>query len=86
MAASRERRAEREIAAYIERHGGQLTDDMEREIMRHLNGQSQRHRPLTPKRSRGAATAPVIPDAMPASRSGISHRDPGRLDCASIPG
>jgi hypothetical protein len=38
MVASRERRAEREIAAYIERHGGLLTDDMEREIMRHLNG------------------------------------------------
>ena len=40
IAASRERRAEREIAAYIERHGGQLTDEMERNIMRHLNGQS----------------------------------------------
>jgi hypothetical protein len=38
IVASRERRAEREIAAYIERHGGLLTDDMEREIMRHLNG------------------------------------------------
>jgi len=38
LVASRERRAEREIAAYIERHGGLLTDDMEREIMRHLNG------------------------------------------------
>ena len=41
IAASRERRAEREIAAYIERHGGQLTDEVEREIMRHLNGHSQ---------------------------------------------
>jgi hypothetical protein len=41
IAASRERRAEREIAAFIERHGGQLTDDMEREIMRHLNGQGR---------------------------------------------
>jgi hypothetical protein len=40
IASSRERRAEREVAAYIARHGGQLTDDMEREIMRHLNGQS----------------------------------------------
>ena len=40
IAASRERRAEREIASYIERHGGQLTDEMERNIMRHLNGQS----------------------------------------------
>jgi hypothetical protein len=38
MMAQRERRAEREIAAYIERHGGRLTDDMEREMMRHLNG------------------------------------------------
>jgi hypothetical protein len=38
LVASRERRAEREIAAYIERHGGLLTDDMEREIMRQLNG------------------------------------------------
>ena len=38
MIASRQRRAEREIAAYIEGHGGLLTDDMEREIMRHLNG------------------------------------------------
>ena len=38
LVASRERRAEREIAAYIERHGGLLTDDMEREIMRHMNG------------------------------------------------
>jgi hypothetical protein len=36
--ASRQRRAEREIAAYIERHGGMLTDDMERNIMRHLSG------------------------------------------------
>ena len=41
IAAARERRAEREVAAYIARHGGQLTDEMEREIMRHLNGQSQ---------------------------------------------
>jgi hypothetical protein len=38
IVAQRERRAEREVAAYIERHGGLLTDDMEREIMRHLNG------------------------------------------------
>jgi hypothetical protein len=40
IVAQQERRAEREIAAYIERHGGLLTDDMEREIMRHLNGHS----------------------------------------------
>lgn len=41
IAASRQRRAEREVAAYIARHGGQLTDQMEREIMCHLNGQSR---------------------------------------------
>jgi hypothetical protein len=37
MLASRERRAEREIAAYIEGHGGVLNDEMEREIMRRIN-------------------------------------------------
>ncbi|HEU0157849.1 MAG TPA: hypothetical protein VFR00_00980 [Hyphomicrobiaceae bacterium] len=35
---SQQRRAEREIAAYLSRHGGLLTDDMEREIMLHLEG------------------------------------------------
>jgi len=35
---SRQRRAEREIAAYLSRHGGLLTDDMEREIMLRLEG------------------------------------------------
>jgi hypothetical protein len=40
MIASRQRRAEREIAAYIEGHGGLLTDDMEREIMRRVSGRS----------------------------------------------
>ncbi|HJZ32559.1 MAG TPA: hypothetical protein VKF35_15690 [Hyphomicrobiaceae bacterium] len=33
---SRQRRAEREITAYLSRHGGPLTDDLEREIMRRL--------------------------------------------------
>ena len=36
--ASRQRRADLEIARYIERHGGVLTDDMERQIMRRLAG------------------------------------------------
>jgi hypothetical protein len=33
---SRQRQAEYEIAKYIERHGGRLTDAMEREINSHL--------------------------------------------------
>lgn len=36
--ASRQRRADLEIARYIEGHGGVLTDDMERQIMRRLAG------------------------------------------------
>jgi hypothetical protein len=36
--ASQQRRADREMARYIERHGGLLTDDMERQIMRRLAG------------------------------------------------
>jgi hypothetical protein len=36
--ASQQRRADREIARYIERHGGVLTDDLERRIMRRLAG------------------------------------------------
>ena len=35
---SQQRRAEREIAAYLSSHGGLLTDDMEREIMLRLEG------------------------------------------------
>ena len=38
LMASQQRRADREIAAYIERHGGLLTDDMERQIMQRLAG------------------------------------------------
>ena len=40
--ASQQRRADREIAAYIERHGGLLTDDMERQIMQRLAGGGRR--------------------------------------------
>jgi len=35
---SQQRRAEREIGAYLRRHGGLFTDDMEREIMQRLEG------------------------------------------------
>ena len=38
VVANRQRRADREIAAYIERHGGLLTDDIERQIMHRLAG------------------------------------------------
>ena len=38
MMRSQQRRAEREIAAYLRSHGGLLTDDMEREIMLRLEG------------------------------------------------
>ncbi|NJO33912.1 MAG: hypothetical protein HC869_12985 [Rhodospirillales bacterium] len=33
---SRQRRAEREIARFLASHGGLLTDDVEREIMRRI--------------------------------------------------
>lgn len=33
---SQQRRADREIARFLESHGGLLTDDMEREIMRRV--------------------------------------------------
>jgi hypothetical protein len=35
---SQQRRAEREIAAYLRSHGGLFTDAMEREIMQRLEG------------------------------------------------
>jgi hypothetical protein len=35
---TQQRRAEREIARYLATHGGLLTDDAEREIMRRLAG------------------------------------------------
>ena len=40
--ASQQRRADREIAAFLHRHGGLLTDDMEREIMQRLAGGGRR--------------------------------------------
>ena len=40
MIESRQRRAEREIASYIASRGGLLNDEMEREIMRRMNGRS----------------------------------------------
>ena len=39
---TQERRAEREIARFLESHGGLLTDDMERQIMENL---TRRNRP-----------------------------------------
>jgi hypothetical protein len=41
MVAAQQRRAEREIAAYLEGHGGLLTDDMEREIGERLAGRKR---------------------------------------------
>ena len=40
--AGQQRRADREIAAFLERRGGLLTDDMEREMTRHLAGGGKR--------------------------------------------
>jgi hypothetical protein len=40
--AAQQRRAEREVAAYLARHGGLFTDGMEREIMNRLSGNSRR--------------------------------------------
>ena len=42
MIASRQRRAERDIAAYLASRGGVFTDDTEREIMRRLSGNDRR--------------------------------------------
>jgi hypothetical protein len=39
---SQQRRAEREIARYLASHGGLLTDDMEREMMRRLTGSTRK--------------------------------------------
>ena len=39
---TQQRRAEREIARYLATHGGLLTDDMEREMMRRLTGSGRR--------------------------------------------
>jgi len=42
MVAAQQRRAEREVAAYLSSRGGLFTDDMEREIMRRLSGNQRR--------------------------------------------
>ena len=42
LQASQQRRADREIAAYIARYGGLLSDDMERQIMQRLAGDRRR--------------------------------------------
>jgi hypothetical protein len=42
MVESQQRRAEREVVRYLASHGGLLTDDMEREIMRRLSGVDRR--------------------------------------------
>ena len=41
MIAAQQRRAERDIAAYLKSHGGLLTDDMEREIGERLIGRKR---------------------------------------------
>lgn len=38
LMAGQQRRAEREIARYLASHGGMMTDDIEREIMRRMTG------------------------------------------------
>jgi len=38
LLAAHQRRAEREIGALVARHGGLLTDDIEREILRYMAG------------------------------------------------
>lgn len=38
IVAGQQRRADREIAAFLARHGGTLTDDMERQIMQRIAG------------------------------------------------
>jgi hypothetical protein len=42
IGATQQRRADREIALYLASHGGLITDDVEREIMRRLSGNSRR--------------------------------------------
>lgn len=42
IAAAQQRRADREIALYLASHGDLFTDDVEREIMRRLSGNSRR--------------------------------------------
>ena len=40
--AAQQHHADREIALYLASHGGVFTDDVEREIMRRLSGNSRR--------------------------------------------
>ena len=42
MSTTQQRRADREIALYLANHGGLFTDDVEREIMGRLSGNSRR--------------------------------------------
>ena len=42
IAAAQQRRADREIALYLANHGGLFTDDVEREVMGCLSGNSRR--------------------------------------------
>jgi hypothetical protein len=42
MVAAQQKRAEREVAAYLSSRGGLFTDDMEREIMQRLSGNKRR--------------------------------------------
>jgi hypothetical protein len=42
IARAQQRRAEREIVRFLATHGGLLTDDMERELMRRVTGNGSR--------------------------------------------
>ena len=42
MVAVQQRRAEREVAAYLASHGGLFTDEMERQIMQRMSGNARR--------------------------------------------
>ncbi len=42
LVAAQQRRAEREVAAYLASRGGLFTDEMEREIMQRLSGNRRR--------------------------------------------
>lgn len=42
MITAQQRRAERDVAAYLANRGGLFTDDMEREIMQRLSGNPKR--------------------------------------------
>lgn len=46
MVESQQERAEKNVAAYLETHGGLLTDDMEREVMARFSANSALRRAL----------------------------------------